>query len=714
MVEHVNRISSELGLPVKSVSATIALLEDGGTVPFIARYRKEATGALDEVAITNIRDLLGRLIELDKRRASIVSSLEERQLLTEDLAAKLSKAQTLAELEDLYLPYRPKKKTRASQAREKGLEPLAKSIFEYLASDPIKEAQKYLDAEKGVATTDDALAGARDIIAEWINEHQPTRKRMRELWGQKSFIKSSLAKGKEAEGAKYKDYFSYSEPVSSIPSHRLLAVLRGENEGILKVAIEVEEHSALNILESSFVKGASACAAQIKAAAVDSYRRLLAPSMESELRSVLKMKADAEAIKVFAGNLRELLMSSPLGEKNVLAVDPGFRTGCKIVCLNGRGDLLHHDVIYPHAEHGAKSRAEAESKVLDLIKKFSVDAIALGNGTASRESESFLRDIDYKKAALTPPPIVLVNESGASIYSASEVAREEFPNQDITVRGAVSIGRRLIDPLAELVKIDPKSIGVGQYQHDVDQRQLQQSLDDTVSSCVNSVGVELNTASKELLSYVSGLGKQLAANIVKHRQDEGPFQSREQLKKVSRLGNKAFEQCAGFLRIRNGKHPLDTTAVHPERYALVEKMAADAGCAVQDLISKAELRKKIDIKKYVTDSIGMPTLLDIMNELEKPGRDPRRQFVPMKFAEEVSSIDDLKEGMRLPGVVTNVTAFGAFVDIGVHQDGLVHISELANTFVKDPAAVVKVQQRVDVLVLSVDKERRRIALSMKR
>ena len=709
--EHSNRISSELGIPHRSVTATISLLEDGCTIPFIARYRKEATGSLDEVQIQNIRDMAQRLAEFDKRKESILSSLTERNLLTDELSKKIDSVQTLAELEDVYFPYRVKRKTRASAAREKGLEPLAKLIFEYKCPNTQEAAKDYISEEKGVATIDDALAGARDIIAEWIAEDDSTRKALRKLWMQNAVVYSKLAKGKEEEAAKFKDYFSFSESVKTIPSHRMLAILRGENEGLLKAEIDVDEAAALTIVESKFLQQArSQCGIEMNKSILDAYKRLLAPSMETEVRNYLKEKSDAEAIKVFTTNLRELLMSPPLGEKVVLAVDPGFRTGCKIVCLNRQGELKHHDVIYPHEKNRV---AEAEAKILDLIRRFDVEAIALGNGTASRESESFLKGIDYKSAGVSAPPVVLVNESGASIYSASEVARNEFPDHDVTVRGAVSIGRRLLDPLAELVKIDPKSIGVGQYQHDVDQPALQASLDDTVSSCVNSVGVELNTASKELLSYVSGLGPQLAGNIVKYRAENGAFKSRSELKKVARLGAKAFEQCAGFLRIRGASNPLDTSAVHPERYALVEKMAKDLSQNVKDLMSNQELRKRIDLNKYVSDTVGLPTLKDIMQELEKPGRDPREQLVPMQFKDGVNKIEDLREGMRLPGVITNVTAFGAFVDIGVHQDGLVHVSQLANKFVKNPADVVKVHQRVDVTVMEVDINRKRISLSMK-
>jgi Transcriptional accessory protein len=709
------RIADELKIPIRQVAATMALLEEGCTIPFIARYRKEATGTLDEVAVTAIRDNLARLVELEKRREAILGSLKERELLTPELESKITAATTLTELEDIYLPYRPKRRTRATVAREKGLEPLADAIFAYKCDSPEKSAEAYISEEKGVATVEDALAGARDIIAENVSEDVSARKEMRRHWNNNAYIDSVVGKGKEEAGAKFKDYFDWEEPARKAPSHRVLAIFRGESEDFLKVSIRPDAEPAVELFSSRFVKGNSPCAKQIRLAVEDAYKRLLAPSMETELRAALKAEADTEAIKVFAMNLRELLMSPPLGDHNVLAIDPGFRTGCKVVCLNKQAELLHHDVIYPHTEGGAaREKASSEHKVLDLVKKFDIEAIAIGNGTASRETEAFVKGIDFKSIGVEPPFVVQVNESGASIYSASEVAREEFPDHDITVRGAVSIGRRLMDPLAELVKLDPKSIGVGQYQHDVDQGALQSSLDDAVVSCVNSVGVELNTASKELLSYVSGLSKQLATNIVKHRAEKGPFKSRSELKKVARLGPKAFEQCAGFLRIRNGSEALDGSAVHPERYDVVKQMAKDLNCKVVDLIEKQELRKRIDINKYVSSEVGLPTLKDIVAELEKPGRDPRPPLEAMSFAEGVHTMNDLKEGMKLPGVVTNVTAFGCFVDIGVHQDGLVHISELANKFVKDPTEVVKVQQRVEVTVLSVDAGRKRISLSMKR
>jgi len=710
-------IADELKLTPRQVAATIALLEEGATVPFIARYRKEATNSLDEVLITNVRDRAAQLAELEKRRDSILASLTERELLTDVLKQKILAAKTMSELEDIYLPFRPKRKTRATAAKEKGLEPLAQEIFNYKCADLRQRATAFVDPEKGVASPEEALAGARDIIAEWISEDEQVRKKSRAFWRNQSQLRSKVVKKKEADAQKFKDYFDWSEPARNAPSHRILALFRGEAEEMLKVSVEPDPAAALRILQEQFVRGRNECAQQIEEAGEDSLKRLLAPSMETEIRAELKARADEEAIKVFATNLRELLMAPPLGQKAVLAIDPGFRTGCKVVCLNSQGELLHNDVIYPHHEggEGAKqARLKAAEKIRDLSQRFSIEAIAVGNGTASRETETFLKEVDFKAAGLQPPPTIMVNESGASIYSASEVAREEFPDHDITVRGAVSIGRRLMDPLAELVKLDPKSIGVGQYQHDVNQTALQQSLDDTVMSAVNSVGVELNTASKELLSYVSGLGKQLAGNIVKYRRENGPFKSRDELKKVARLGAKAFEQSAGFLRIRDAHNPLDASAVHPERYSVVETMSKDLGCTVKELVAKAELRKRIDIRKYVSESVGLPTLQDILQELEKPGRDPRAKLEPMKFADGVSSIDDLREGMRLPGIVTNVTAFGAFVDVGVHQDGLVHVSELANKYIKDPTEVVKVQQRVEVTVLQVDKDRKRISLSMKR
>lgn len=715
---YAQKIATELKVPTSQVQATLSLLDEDCTIPFIARYRKEATGSLDEVVVTAIRDLREKYTQLDKRREAMVKSLKERDLLNDELLAKLNASLTLNDLEDIYLPFKPKRKTKASVAREKGLEPLAAEIFNFKIKDVKKAAEAYVDAEKGVESVDAAIGYARDIMAEWMSEQPEVRQKLRQYWSKNSIVSSKVAKGKEQEGQKFKDYFDWSEKVTAAPSHRILAMLRGEGEGILKLTLKPDDEEALIIMDQKFLKGDGECGHQIELTVEDAYDRLLAPSMETELRVELKKRADIDAINVFTKNLRELLMAPPLGQKSIIALDPGFRTGCKLVCLGSQGDLLHHDVIYPHMDgsgDGAKqAKLTAEKKLVDFAKKHQVAAIAVGNGTAGRETEEFLRSIDWQHYQIETPQIVMVNESGASIYSASEVAREEFPDYDLTVRGAVSIGRRLMDPLAELVKLDPKSIGVGQYQHDVDQPALQSSLDDTVISCVNSVGVELNTASKQLLSYVSGLGNQIATNIVKHRQENGPFKARTDLKKVARLGPKAFEQSAGFLRINDAKNPLDSSAVHPESYKVVEAMAKDLGVAVADLISNADLRKRIDLNKYVTDKIGIPTLRDILQELEKPGRDPRAALEPMKFADGVHSIGDLKEGMKLPGIITNVTAFGAFVDVGVHQDGLVHVSELTNKFVKDPSEVVTVQQKVQVTVLQVDKDRKRISLSMKR
>ncbi|MBI3273397.1 MAG: RNA-binding transcriptional accessory protein [Planctomycetes bacterium] len=707
--KHVARIAEELKLRPNQVHATTALLDEGCTVPFVARYRKEATGTLDEVAIAAIRDRSAQLAELDQRRDAIVKSLAERNLLTEELKAKVDGAATLAVLEDIYLPFRPKRRTRATIAKEKGLEPLGLALFEQdPGCDPAAAAAAYVSAEKGVASVDEALAGARDVIAERVNEDVDARGGLRELFSGKGTFASQVVEGKESEGAKYRDYFKWEEPIASAPSHRILAMRRGENEGFLALRVQPPELEATTRLEARFVKPAGGAAAeQVRLAVRDAYKRLLAPSLEVEIRVTTKERADAEAIRIFAENVRRLLLAPPLGAKNVLALDPGFRTGCKLVCLDQQGKMLHHDVIYPHPPESRT--ADAARKLADLCAKLGVEMIAIGNGTAGRETETFLRGLDLPGK----PPIVLVNESGASIYSASEVAREEFPNEDLTVRGSVSIGRRLQDPLAELVKLDPKSIGVGQYQHDVDAGALSRALDDVVASCVNAVGVEANTASKQLLTYVSGLGPQLAGNIVKHRDEHGPFKSRRELLEVSRLGPKAFEQAAGFLRVRGGTDPLDASAVHPESYPIVEAMARDLGCAVGDLLRDEALRARIDLKRYVTETVGLPTLQDILAELAKPGRDPRDTFEPVRFADGIEKLSDLKPGMKLEGVVTNVTAFGAFVDVGVHQDGLVHVSQLADRFVKDPNEAAKVQQRVRVTVLSVDLERKRISLSMK-
>ncbi|MCL5281160.1 MAG: RNA-binding transcriptional accessory protein [Planctomycetes bacterium] len=705
---HVIQVAAELAIKVGQVQATAELLEGGATVPFIARYRKEATGSLDEVALMAIRTRLTQLAELDARREAILGSLQERGLLTEELKAQIAQAATMTALEDIYLPYRPKRRTRATVAREKGLEPLAKLVLaQDPATDPLAEANAFVDASKGVESVEAALAGARDIIAEWVNEDQTARTRIRELFHTEGTFHTKVVAGKEAEGCKFEDYFDWEEPVAKAPSHRILAMRRGARDGFLRLQVNAPQEQAMRTLETLFIKGSSPCSAQVREAALDGYKRLLAPSMETEILMETKERADREAIRVFAENLRELLLAPPLGRKNVLAVDPGFRTGCKVVCLDRQGQLKYSDVVYLHESE--KPGSVDGAKIAALCQKFEVDAIAIGNGTASRETEDFIRSLPLPASIA----VVVVNESGASIYSASDVAREEFPDKDVTVRGAVSIGRRLMDPLAELVKIDPKSIGVGQYQHDVDQGMLKQSLDDVVVSCVNSVGVEVNTASKQLLQYVSGLGPQLAQNIISYRNEKGPFRSRADLKEVPRLGAKAFEQAAGFLRIQDAAHPLDASAVHPESYHVVDAMATNVGCSVADLMKNEPLRRQIRLEDYVTETVGLPTLQDILQELAKPGRDPRQQFEVFSFAEGIRKMEDLKEGMRLPGIVTNVTAFGAFVDIGVHQDGLVHISQMADRFVKDPAEIVKVHQKVMATVLAVDLVKKRISLSLK-
>jgi uncharacterized protein len=687
--EHLNRIADQLSLPLRHVEAAARLLEGGDTVPFIARYRKEATGSLDEVAITSIRDRVAQMEAMDNRRDAVLKSLRERELLTEELEKRIVSAET-------------------TLAREKGLEPLATLIFEQSEDiDPASAAAGYIDPEKGVETEEEALAGCRDIIAEWVNEDQTARERMRALYAQKGVFYCKVIPGKETEGAKFRDYFDWEEPVPAAPSHRILAMRRGEKEGMIDLRIEPPEEEALAILEGMFVKGEGAASLQVSEAVHDGYKRLLSISMETEARLETKKRADEDAIRVFAGNLRELLLAPPLGQKRVMAMDPGIRTGCKAVCLDRQGKLLHTETIFLFKSEEAKQAAG--KTVQGLVEAYGVEAIGIGNGTAGRETEAFVRSLPLSADI----PVVLVNESGASIYSASETAREEFPDLDLTYRGAVSIGRRLMDPLAELVKIDPKSIGVGQYQHDVNQPALKRSLDDVVMSCVNGVGVEVNTASQQLLAYVSGLGPQLARNIVAHRDANGAFSSREKIKGVSRLGPKAFEQSAGFLRIRDGENPLDASAVHPESYGIVEAMAVDLGLGVADLLTKEAIRDRIDLNQYVTETVGIPTLTDILAELARPGRDPRRQFEIFTFKEGVEKIEDVRPGMSLPGVVTNVTAFGAFVDIGVHQDGLVHISQLADRFVRDPNEVVKVHQQVTVKVLEVDLERRRISLSMK-
>lgn len=690
----------------QQVSAVAALLEEGATVPFIARYRKEATGALEDTAIAAIRDRFDKLAELDKRRQAILVSLSERELLTEKLNNTINKAEDLATLEDIYLPYRQKRRTRATIAKEKGLEPLARNIF---AQDGRKiDASPFVDPTKGCESEDDALAGSRDIIAEWVSEDAEVRTALRQLFARESTIQSKLVKKNEENGTKFKDYFDWQEAADKVPSHRLLAMLRGEREKILTLTIRPHEEKGVRYLHRKFVKQNDFAGKNVTLAVEDSYKRLLTPSLENELRNNLKAQADKEAIAVFAENLRELLLAPPLGQKRLMALDPGFRTGAKLVCLDGQGKLLHHTTIYP--THGGEKQRQAADIIRRLCKTHELEAIAIGSGTAGRETEAFVRGLNISPDII----ITMVNESGASIYSASEAAREEFPELDITVRGSLSIGRRLQDPLAELVKIDPKSIGVGQYQHDVDQSELKKSLEDVVISCVNSVGVEVNTASAQLLTFVSGLGPTLAQNIVAYRQENGPFLQRKQLKKVARLGPKAYEQCAGFLRVRGSKNPLDSSGVHPERYALVEQMAKDMKCSVSELVANKNVREKIDLKKYISESVGFPTLNDIMAELAKPGRDPREAFTVFQFAEGVNSIEDLYPEMQLPGVVTNVTRFGAFVDIGVHQDGLIHISQLADRFVKDPAEIVKIGQQLKVRVVEIDIPRKRIALSLKK
>ncbi|MDB5155842.1 MAG: RNA-binding transcriptional accessory protein [Mucilaginibacter sp.] len=706
MTTHYKKLAAEFSIAEKQVIATVSLLDEGATVPFISRYRKEMTGSLDEVQVAGIRDRIQQLRELDKRREAILNSLTDMGKLTPELEAKIKAAETMVLLEDIYLPYRPKRKTRASIAREKGLQPLADLLFAQNKFDVEAEAEKYISEEKGVGTIEEALGGARDIIAEHISEDAAVRTKIRGLFMVKGSFKSRVITGKETEGIKYKDYFEWEEPVKSAPSHRILAMRRGEKEEILYLDVLPPEDEAIDQLEKAFITGNNAAAGQVKQALTDGYKRLLRPSMETEVRLLTKKKADEEAIRVFAENARQLLLAAPLGQKRTMAVDPGFRTGCKVVCLDEQGKLLEYTAVFPHT--GAGQAKEAEKTIQHLFEKYNIQAIAIGNGTAGRETELFIRKLN-----LPGVEIVMVNESGASIYSASEVAREEFPDKDVTVRGAVSIGRRLMDPLAELVKIDPKSIGVGQYQHDVDQNKLQASLDDTVISAVNAVGVELNTASKQILAYVSGLGPQLAQKIVEYRDENGAFKHRDQLKKVPRLGDKAFEQAAGFLRIHNAENPLDASAVHPERYPLVAQIAKDKGCTVNDLMRDDKLRQSIPLQKYITDTVGLPTLNDIMAELAKPGRDPREKFEAFSFTDGINSITDLKAGMKLPGIVTNITAFGAFVDIGVHQDGLVHLSQITNRFIKDPNEVLKVHQQVEVTVTEVDAARKRISLSMK-
>jgi uncharacterized protein len=703
--KHIQRISQELALSSKHVKAVASLIDEGATVPFISRYRKEATGSMDEVAVGKIRDRLTELAELDKRRDSILSSLAERDLLTEELKIAIENAKDKTILEDIYLPHRPKRQTRASIAKERGLAPLAKLIFKQEGVDPKSEAKRFVDADKDVPDIDTALAGARDIIAEDVSEQSKIRGALRVLFVKRGRFQSRVIKKMMEEGQKFRDWFEWDEPLVRVAGHRALAMFRGEKEKVLRLSLRPADDEGVGLLTRELVHGAGPDAQEVRLALEDSYKRLLRPSIENEVRAEIKKRADAEAIGVFASNLRELLLAAPLGQKRVLALDPGFRTGAKLTVLDAQGALQDHTTIYPTGSK--KQQADAAQILRNLCSRYDVEAIAIGNGTAGRETEAFVRELGLGI------PAVLVNESGASIYSASEVARREFPDLDLTVRGSVSIGRRLMDPLAELVKIDPKSIGVGQYQHDVDQTALKKGLDDVVERCVNSVGIDLNTASAELLTHVSGLGPVLAENIVAYRDEKGSFSSRRELLKVARLGPKAFEQAAGFLRVK-GKEILDGSAVHPERYDLVKKMAKDAGCSVAELVADEDSRSRVDIKSYVSEEVGLPTLRDIMNELAKPGRDPRAEFSVFSFAEGVNDIKDLHEGMKLPGIVTNVTKFGAFVDIGVHQDGLVHISQLSDGFVRDPSDIVAAGKEVEVTVLSVDVQRRRIGLSMKK
>ncbi|GET33735.1 RNA-binding transcriptional accessory protein [Prolixibacter bellariivorans] len=698
-------IAERLNISERQVRNTVSLLEEGATVPFISRYRKEATNSLDEVAVGNIKEEMEKLVELDKRKATILKTIEEQEQLTPELQQKIEQCLDPNELEDIYLPYKPKRRTRATIAREKGLEPLAKIVMKQFENDPEGRAGRFLSDE--VPTVEDALAGARDIIAEWVNENPAARNIVRNIFARDGVIRSRLVKGKAEDGIKYRDYFEWEEPLKRCPSHRMLAMRRGEKEGFLKLSISPDEDRVMERLERLFVKGRNASADQVSLAVKDSYKRLLAPSIETEFFNSSKEEADTEAINVFAENLRQLLLSAPLGQKRVLAVDPGYRTGCKVVCLDAQGNLLHNETIYPHPPQSEVK--QSKKKLSALVSTYKIEAIAIGNGTASRETEHFVKNTHYDRDL----QVFVVSEDGASIYSASKVAREEFPQYDVTVRGSVSIGRRLMDPLAELVKIEPKSIGVGQYQHDVDQKQLQKSLDSVVESCVNLVGVNVNTASKHLLTYVSGLGATLAQNIVDYRKENGPFASREALKTVPRMGPKAYEQGAGFLRIPDAANPLDNSAVHPERYSLVQKMAKDLGKQVTDLVASEELRKSIDLNRYVNDEVGLPTLTDIIAELAKPGRDPRSGIKVFEFADGIFSINDLQPGMVLPGIVTNMTKFGCFVDVGVKQDGLVHISELADRFISDPNEVVKLHQHVMVKVLEVDIPRKRISLSLK-
>lgn len=708
MEEFSQMIAAELKLPAHRIANTLKLLQGGATIPFISRYRKEATGGLDEVQIGDIQTRYEKLCELSKRKETVLSTIEEQGKLTPELKARISACWNATELEDIYLPFKPKRKTRAEAARAKGLEPLALLLMMQKENNLATKIRNFVKGE--VKDEEDALKGARDILAEQISEDERSRNLMRNQFQRQALIQSKVVKGKEAEeaSAKYRDYFDFCEPLKKCSSHRLLALRRGESEGVLKVTIFPEDEDMCNErLQRLFVRANNECAHQVEEALTDAYKRLLKPAIETEFAALSKEKADEEAIRVFAENLRQLLLAPPLGQKRVMGIDPGFRTGCKVVCLDAQGTLLHNEAIYPHPPKS--EYAQAARKIVKLVEQYKIEAIAIGNGTASRETEQFVTSQRYDREV----QVFVVSEDGASIYSASKTAREEFPDYDVTVRGAVSIGRRLMDPLAELVKIDAKSIGVGQYQHDVDQTKLKASLDQTVESCVNLVGVNVNTASKHLLTYVSGLGPTLAQNIVDYRTENGPFESRRQLLKVPRMGAKAYEQCAGFLRIPQAKNPLDNSAVHPESYPIVEQMAKDLNCTVADLIKDKELRSKIDLKKYVTDTVGLPTLTDILQELDKPGRDPRQKIQVFEFDKNVRTLDDLQEGMELPGIVTNITNFGCFVDIGIKENGLVHVSQLADRFVSNPADVVRIHQHVRVKVMSIDHERKRIQLTMK-
>lgn len=708
MEEFSQMIAAELKLPAHRIANTLKLLQGGATIPFISRYRKEATGGLDEVQIGDIQTRYEKLCELSKRKETVLSTIEEQGKLTPELKARISACWNATELEDIYLPFKPKRKTRAEAARAKGLEPLALLLMMQKENNLAAKVRNFVKGE--VKDEEDALKGARDILAEQISEDERSRNLMRNQFQRQALIQSKVVKGKETEeaSAKYRDYFDFCEPLKKCSSHRLLALRRGESEGVLKVTIFPEDEDMCNErLQRLFVRANNECAHQVEEALTDAYKRLLKPAIETEFAALSKEKADEEAIRVFAENLRQLLLAPPLGQKRVMGIDPGFRTGCKVVCLDAQGTLLHNEAIYPHPPKS--EYAQAARKIVKLVEQYKIEAIAIGNGTASRETEQFVTSQRYDREV----QVFVVSEDGASIYSASKTAREEFPDYDVTVRGAVSIGRRLMDPLAELVKIDAKSIGVGQYQHDVDQTKLKASLDQTVESCVNLVGVNVNTASKHLLTYVSGLGPTLAQNIVDYRTENGPFESRRQLLKVPRMGAKAYEQCAGFLRIPQAKNPLDNSAVHPESYPIVEQMAKDLNCTVADLIKDKELRSKIDLKKYVTDTVGLPTLTDILQELDKPGRDPRQKIQVFEFDKNVRTLDDLQEGMELPGIVTNITNFGCFVDIGIKENGLVHVSQLADRFVSNPADVVHIHQHVRVKVISIDHERKRIQLTMK-